>query len=246
MTLRAHDLSFSYRQQPVLDGVALTLAPGEVLALLGGNGAGKSTLLRLLLGLLRPARGQVRLGERPLADWPRRALARELAYVPQLHHAPFPYLARDVVLLGRLAHHGLLRAPGRADRDAAEAALDTLSLTHLAGRRYTELSGGERQRVLIARALAQGARLLLFDEPSNGLDYGGQLRLLAHMRTLARAGYGVLFTTHHPDHARQAADRVALLAHGRIHASGPPNTVLTPQALAELYGLNISDLPAPC
>ena len=88
MSLSAHDLSFSYRQQLVLDGVALTLAPGEVLALLGGNGAGKSTLLRLLLGLLRPARGQVRLGERPLADWPRRALARELAYVPQLHHAP--------------------------------------------------------------------------------------------------------------------------------------------------------------
>ena len=209
-----------------------------MLALLGGNGAGKSTLLRLLLGLLRPSSGEVRLNERPLSAWPRRALARELAYVPQLHQAPFPYRVREVVLLGRLPSHGLLAAPCRADHQAADAALAELELTALAERRYTELSGGERQRVLIARALAQGARLLVFDEPSNGLDYGGQLRLLARMRRLAQAGHGVLFTTHHPDHARQAADRVALLAAGRIDADGAPAEVLTEAAVAGLYGLN--------
>ena len=238
MTLRASHLHFAYRHRLVLQGVSLTVQPGEVLALLGGNGAGKSTLLRLLLGLLRPTGGEVRLHERPLSAWPRRALARELAYVPQLHQAPFPYRVREVVLLGRLPSHGLLAAPSRADHQAADAALAELELTALAERRYTELSGGERQRVLIARALAQGARLLVFDEPSNGLDYGGQLRLLARMRRLAQAGHGVLFTTHHPDHARQAADRVALLADGRIDADGAPAEVLTEAAVARLYGLN--------
>ena len=123
MTLRASHLHFAYRHRLVLQGVSLTVRPGEVLALLGGNGAGKSTLLRLLLGLLRPSSGEVRLNERPLSAWPRRALARELAYVPQLHQAPFPYRVREVVLptLERELGPGVREALARTARLAAEA-----------------------------------------------------------------------------------------------------------------------------
>jgi iron complex transport system ATP-binding protein len=239
--LAGRDLRFARRGRSpaheVLRGASLALHPGELLALLGANGAGKSTLLRLLLGLLRPDSGEVLLDGRPLAGWQRREQARRMAYVPQNHMPPFPYTVRDVAALGRLPHRGLLRAAQGADHQRVDEVLQQLGLSALAARPYTEVSGGERQLVLIARALVQGATILLLDEPASGLDYGNQLRLLERLRALADDGHAVLFTTHHPDHARAAADRVALLHRGRIGAEGAPGDVLTDAALGELYGL---------
>lgn len=238
--LRARDLCFAYRQRPVLSGANLTLGPGEVVALLGVNGAGKSTLLRLLLGLIRPSSGAVLLEGRPIQSWRPREVARRLAYVPQAHVAPFPYSVREVVLLGRLPTRGLFRAPDRADRAAADAALEHLGIAHLAARPYTEVSGGERQLALIARALAQGARLLVLDEPATGLDFGHQLRLLDRLGALAGEGYGVLMTTHHPEHALMAATRVLLMRAGRVEAEGAPREVVTPARVQALYGIEAS------
>uniref|UniRef100_UPI0025FAA2A9 ABC transporter ATP-binding protein n=1 Tax=uncultured Thiodictyon sp. TaxID=1846217 RepID=UPI0025FAA2A9 len=222
LRLQAHGLHFAYRGHKVLTGVSLTVQSGEVVSLLGINGAGKSTLLRLLLGFLSPAQGSVELGGHPLSSFRRREIARHIAYVPQVHVPPFPYSVREIVLLGRLPHTGLAAAYGREDEAEVDHCLSRLEITHLADRPYTEISGGERQLTLIARALVQGARILVLDEPMAGLDYGNQIRLLHRLRLLAQDGYAVLKTTHHPEHALADSDRVVLLENGHITADGVP------------------------
>lgn len=241
-TLTARALVFSRAHGTILDGVDLAFSRGEIVALLGANGAGKTTLLRCLLGLLPPRQGEVLLGDTPVAKLSRRQLAGRLAYVPQAHAAPFPFTVQEVVLLGRLPHHGPLSAPSQADRAIADEAIALLGIASLANRPYTELSGGERQLTLIARAIAQGARLLVLDEPVGGLDFGHQMRLLDRIERLAAEGYGILKTTHHPDHALACATRVVLLEHGRITEDDQPERVLTPMTIRRLYGVDVERL----
>ncbi|MBO9643085.1 MAG: ABC transporter ATP-binding protein [Pseudacidovorax sp.] len=229
--LQASGLHWSRREglwgprREVLRGVDLAVAAGEVLALLGPNGAGKSTLLRLLLGLLPLQAGTLRLDGRPLAQWPRREIARRMAYVPQQHEAPFPYTVHDMAALGVLPHAGTPGAAGARARIGP--VLAELGLADLAQRPYTRLSGGQRQRVLIARALVQGARLLLCDEPDSGLDPGQQQRLLQILHGLAAQGHAIVLCTHRPDHARAIAGRTLLLRDGHVAAVGETSQVLT-------------------
>lgn len=239
MILAARDIRFAYHGRPVLSGASLALGAGELVCLLGSNGAGKSTLLKVMLGLLRPGQGTVTLDGRPLAGQDRRQLAQRIAYVPQVHVATFPYTVLRVALMGRLPATGILRAPGAADLARVRRALEHLGIAHLADRVYTEVSGGERQLTLIARALAQEARLLVMDEPLAGLDYGNQMRLLDRLEQLAADGYGVLMTTHDPNQPLTGSQRVALLDDGRITADGAPGEVLTPDAIHRLYGVRV-------
>jgi iron complex transport system ATP-binding protein len=240
--LEARDVHFRRGARIILDDIDIRLHAGEIVALLGANGAGKSTLFRILLGFLKPERGEVRLGDRPLSEFSHRGLAQRIAYVPQAHVAPFPYSVEDVVLLGRLAETGIFRAPQAADRRAVEEVLERLAITHLAARPYTEISGGERQLTLIARALAQGARILVMDEPMTGLDYGYQVRLLQHLIDLAGSGRTILLSTHNPEHAVQAATRIVVLRDGVIMADGPPADIITPSLIRALYGVAVSTL----
>ena len=240
MILAARDIRFAYRGRPVLAGASLALAPGELVCLLGCNGAGKSTLLRIMLGLQRPAQGAVTLDGQPLAALNRRQLAQFIAYVPQVHVAPFPYTVQQVALMGRLPATGILKAPGADDLACVRRLLEHMGIAHLAGRAYTEVSGGERQLTLIVRALAQEARLLVMDEPLAGLDYGNQLRLLDRLEGRAAEGYGVLMTTHDPNQPLSGCQRVALLSEGRIAADGPAGEVLTPDAIHRLYGVRVA------
>ena len=196
--IHACNIHFAYHRRQVLEDTTLALAPGELVCLLGANGVGKSTLLKIMQGLLKPQRGCVTLDGRPLSGMRRRQLARAIAYVPQVHAAPFPYTVREVALMGRLAANGVFRAPDAKDRALVENALEHLSIAHLAARPYTEISGGERQLALIARALVQEARFLVMDEPFAGLDYGHQMRLLARLQDLAAEGYGVLIRKYSP------------------------------------------------
>ncbi|HVO19179.1 MAG TPA: ABC transporter ATP-binding protein [Anaeromyxobacter sp.] len=230
---------FSYGRREVLRGLSLRTTPGGVVAFLGPNGSGKSTLLKLVLGLHTPSRGTVRLDGEDVRRIPRRALARRLAYVPQLHREAFAYTVAEVVLMGRMPHAGAVSGYGAADRRAVAEALSALGIGHLAARPYTQVSGGERQLTLIARALAQGARTLVMDEPTNGLDYGNQVRLLERVGELARQGVAFLFSSHHPDHALAAADRVILLAQGRVVGDGPPAVAITAASLSALYGVDV-------
>lgn len=237
--LLADKVAFSYGRHRVLEDITLKIEPGELLALLGVNGAGKSTLMRVLLGFEAPQNGSLTLGGRQVSAYTRPDLARRIAYVPQAHTAPFPYSVREVVQLGRIAHSGFMKPPSPRDREVVEETLALLGIAHLAERAYTTLSGGERQLTLIARALTQEARLLILDEPTSALDYGNQIRLLDQLRRLTDAGYGILFTTHQPEHVLMVADRVALLMDGRIAANGTPPEVLNPESLKRLYGVDV-------
>lgn len=244
--LDAAGIAFSYRSQPVLKGVDLAVREGEIIALLGANGAGKSTLLRVLLGLERPSAGLVLLHGRPVSGYSRREISRRMAYVPQTHVCPFPYSVREVVAMGRFGRTGLLGRSGVGDRAAVDLWLERLEIAHLADRPYTQISGGERQLALLARALVQGANLLVLDEPASALDFGHQTRLLAQVGALARDGFAVVMSTHHPDHALMTASRAVLLKDGTVMADGKPGDVLDARAIERLYGVSRADLAAFC
>lgn len=243
--LRAEGLTFDRQGRAILRGVDLTIGPGEIVALLGANGAGKTTLLRLLMGFLKPSSGRVLVGKTALASLSARETAQQLAYVAQVHTIAFPYLVRDVVLLGRLPRNGLLHAPKNADRVIAQTVLEQLGISHLAERPYSEISGGERQLTMIARALAQATPILVMDEPLSGLDYGYQIRLIDQLEHLASERRSLIMSTHHPEHALWSATRVILLRDGMIEADGPPEDVLTAQAIRRLYDVDVLRLEGP-
>ncbi len=240
MKLEARELAFGYPGHAVGRGVSLALQAGEIVCLLGPNGGGKTTLFKTLLGLLPAQGGEVLLGDAALSALPRREVARRIGYVPQAHAGYFPYTVREVVLMGRTAHLPAFAGPSRRDREAADAAIERLGLAPLAEAVYTRIAGGERQLALIARALAQDTPLLVMDEPTASLDFGNQARMLEQVMALADAGIGILLSTHDPDHAFLAADRVALLSGGRMRALGKPEDVLTAASLHALYGVEVA------
>jgi iron complex transport system ATP-binding protein len=244
--LRAEGLCFAYPGLPlILSGIGFTLESGNPLCLLGPNGTSKTTLLRCVLGLERLAAGRIEIEGRDLAALRPGEAARLMAYVPQDTATVFPFPVFDVVLMGRSPHLRFMASPTAHDRRVALDALARLGVGHLAERRFHELSGGERQMVLIARALAQDSRLLVMDEPCAGLDLGNQVRLIRIVRALARDGYGVLFTSHEPDHAFAIGGQVALLKDGRLRGPAPPDVLLDAGSLAALYDTPIDVLRVP-
>ena len=236
MTLAARALDFGFAGHVVGRGLECALESGEAVCLLGPNGSGKSTLMRTLLGLQARLAGEVTLESRDLATWGAAERARRLAWVPQAADTYFDFSLREMVEMGRTAHRGVFASPGAKDREIAAAALERLGIAALADRPIHAVSGGERQLALIARALATEAGYLVMDEPTANLDYGNQARVLDEIARLKGAGIGVLVSTHHPEHAFRIADRVLLLAGGRLVAQGPTLATLTSEALSGLYG----------
>lgn len=222
----------------VLQGVDLTLRPGEWLALLGPNGSGKSTLLRVLAGLLRPRKGEVFLEGKPLGAYGSYIRGRLMAYLPQGGPYPEGLLVEEVVRLGRLPHLGLWGREKEEDWEAVEWALEATGASRFRGRFLGSLSGGERQRVLLARALAARPRYLLLDEPTTFLDLEYQGGLLALFQNLVAKGMGILSVLHDPNQAALAG-RVAVLKGGRLLAEGRPEAVLTEALLQGLYGPSV-------
>lgn len=237
MSLRG--LSCGYGAKTVVRDIWLEVFPGEILSLLGPNGAGKTSLFRAMLGLARASSGEVLVGGRPLRSHSLRERAGYLAYVPQAQAPAFAYRVLDVVLMGRCARLGVLGSPGASDERQALDCLDRLGCADRAESIYGQLSGGERQMVLIARSLAQGAKVLIMDEPSSNLDFGNQARLLSCLAELASQGLAVVMTTHFPDHPILTGGRVALMKSGRLRALGQSEEILTEAALGELYGVEV-------
>ncbi|MBD1552828.1 ABC transporter ATP-binding protein [Pseudomonas typographi] len=242
--LQADQLSYRLGDRLILDNLSFGIYSGDNIALLGANGAGKSTLLRILLGLLKPTTGRVLLAGQPLYGLSRRAVARQLAYVPQSHVPSFPFSVAHIVAQGRLPATGLGRAPAEADEQCARQALTELGIDHLRARPYTELSGGERQLVLIARAMVQRARVIILDEPITGLDYGHQLRLLGLLQRLAEQGLSVLSSSHRPEQALASANRVLVLHQGQLIADGPPRETIDSALMQRLYRVTLRQIDA--
>ncbi|MCI0686181.1 MAG: ABC transporter ATP-binding protein [Sporichthyaceae bacterium] len=235
--LAATDLVVTVGSARLLAGVSIHAASGEWLAVIGPNGAGKSTLCRALTGLLTPASGSVTLVGRPAAELTRRDRARQIAYVPQAPVIPPGVTAADYVLLGRTPHLRPLGMDGTADRAAVQAALERLDVLRFADRPLSTLSGGERQRVLVARALAQAAPIVLLDEPTTALDVGAQQDVLELIDSLRHeVGLTVLTTLHDLTLAGQYADRLVLLNAGVVAAQGSATEVLTEENIERYYG----------
>ncbi len=231
----------SLGRTPVLHGIDLALRAGRWTSVVGPNGAGKSTLLRLMAGLLAPTAGSVRLDGRPLAQWPHRARARRLAWLAQggaADPAADDLLAYDVAMLGRLPHQRWLAAPSAADHAAVEAALRQTQAWDWRSRPLAQLSGGERQRVLLARALAVQAGVLLMDEPLANLDPPHQADCLALARAQAEAGRTVV-TVLHELHAALAADDLVVMAGGRVLHHGGCGDAATHAAVEAVFGHRI-------
>ncbi|HBF34374.1 TPA: iron ABC transporter ATP-binding protein [Candidatus Sumerlaeota bacterium] len=237
--LEAQALTCGYGKRAVVCEANLRITPGEVVCLLGPNGSGKTTFFKTLLGFLKPLGGRILIQGEDVLKWSRNQLARTIAYVPQSHTPTFPFRVLDVVTMGRVAHLGLFASPSRSDMRTSEKALEAVGMGHLAEKPYTEISGGERQMILIARALAQEARLMIMDEPTSSLDFGNQIRLLKHVRKLADSGMGILMTTHLPNHAMLCGNRVAVIDNGRMRLAGKPGEVLDERCLKEIYGINV-------
>jgi iron complex transport system ATP-binding protein len=223
MRLSASHLDIGYRGHLVGRDISLSLGPGEVLCLLGPNGAGKTTLFRTLLGLQRRLGGQITIDEDRLERLKPVEIARRMAYVPQAHVTEFAFSVLDVVLMGRTARLKPFASPGPADERIAREKLDELGIGSLAEADYTKISGGQRQLALIARALAQGAPILVLDEPTASLDFGNQAMVLGRIRDLAL----------------MVASRVAIIADGGLIAIGLPQDVVTGELLSAIYRTDV-------
>ena len=220
MQLEVSDLVFSYGEADVLKSVSFCADRGERIAVLGPNGVGKSTLFRCLLGFLEPKRGSVKIAGRDVRDYSRRALAAELAYIPQSYSPAFDHTVEQT--------------------NAAQRILDELGIGALASRGCMRISGGERQLMLLGRALIQNAHTLIMDEPTASLDYGNSFRVMQRIEALSAGGYSVIFSTHEPNQAFRYATKVLALKDGRVLAFGLPGQVLTPELLQTLYGVPVA------
>lgn len=240
MSLSCRNLSFGYNGFPVLHGIDLDVPDGAFCALLGRNGSGKTTLLHCLCGILNPGKGDIRVNGQPLPAGNGAARAKSLSLVPQEMEQTFPFTVLDMVIMGRNPYlHGFAQ-PGPGDEALAHEALAMVNAQHLSDRPVNQLSGGERQLVVVARALAQEAPVMLLDEPSNHLDFHNQYRLLYTIRGLCRTrGLTVLASMHNPNAVAAAADRAVLLDAGRVQAEGPVEEILDSKRLSRLYRMTV-------
>ena len=241
MILQIQNLSFSFSEAPLLRDLSLMVEKGEIVCLLGPNGSGKTTLLDCVLGFHRTLSGKVSLCGKDVLSCTRQTLARQAAYVPQIHTPTFPYTVREVVLMGRTAQAGLLGAPGKEDRALCDAALRRVGIETFADRPYTALSGGELKRIEIATVLARNVKLAVFDEPEAGIDlwsFRNLTRIFENMRRseLTRT----ILVISHQERILNIADEIIVLSDGTVSRHGTKDEIMP-----ELIGSGVAQTACP-
>jgi len=239
--LSARRISFGYGERDVLRGVDAELFPGEVAILLGPNGSGKSTLIKILSAVLTPRYGSVRLCGRPPREYSRREMARLLSVVGQDPPIGFPMTVESYVALGRFPHQGLFGGAKAEDRAQVDAALGMAGIAELRARGLQEISAGERQRAAVARAIAQGARVMLLDEPTAFLDIRHRVAFYEVVTRLSEeCGIAALVASHDLSLCAEYGSRIVLLSGGTVAAQGRPEEVLTPENVRAAYGISVA------
>ena len=237
--IRISGLTFAYEKTPVLDHVDFAAGAGQLIAVLGKNGAGKSTLFKCMLGFLTKYEGTIELAGREIRTLSRRELARCAAYIPQSEMPVYNYTVEDTVLMGTTGQLSPFESPKDEQKKTAAAAIEMLGIEELSDRGILDLSGGERQLVLLARAIAQQAKILIMDEPTANLDYGNQHLVMRRIREMAENGYTVVLSTHNPEHALLYATHVLALKDHKIEACGRSEEIITEKLIEDLYGMRV-------
>lgn len=238
LLIDAKNISFSYQNKEVLNNINFELHQGDILSLIGKNGCGKTTLLKILLGIYKSS-GNIKILSKNINEYKNKELAKLISYVPQTHQIPFDYTVFDVVLMGRLAYTNLFSNYSKNDIEITIKNLEKVGILHLKDKIYSQISGGERQLAFIARALTQNAKIIFMDEPVTGLDYGNQLKLLKFLKELSNEGYTFVKTTHYPDHALYASNKVMMLKDGIVLDYGLVDDKLTVENINQLYDVNV-------
>jgi len=234
--IRVEHLTLAYGERLILEDLHFRVAAGEFVGLLGANGSGKSTLLAGLTGWLPAREGEVFFGGRPMSQWPPRALARQVAMVPQYNWVSSPFTCWEVVLMGRYPYRRRFQGESREDLDAARAAMAATQTRALAPRLITQVSGGERQLVILARALAQTTPILFLDEATASLDVRHKLEIFELLRHLNENGLTILAAMHDLNLATQYCHRLIFLKDGEVFRDGETAQVCTPEVLEAVYG----------
>ena len=234
--LEITDLTCCYDDRVAVDNLTFAIETGAFFIVIGPNGSGKSTLLNTVSGLIKPTQGTVKIQNQLLQDYNQKSLARTIALVPQSMEIDFPFTVRDVVLMGRTPHQGLLGLEGARDSEVVEEVLGFTDLKELADRKVYQLSGGERQRVFIARAICQQPQIMLLDEPTAALDLSHQTRIMDLMsRLINEKGLTVVMVSHDINLASIYASQLLLMKSGGLIKLGTPREVLQYEILEQAY-----------
>ena len=245
--LTGKNLHYSYTpDRMILKDISFRFKSGEIVSILGPNGAGKTTFLNCLANLVPLDKGEIFIDDKNIKKIPPREVAKVIGYVPQIIVPSFDFSVLEYVVTGCAPHMGTLSRPKQEHYDIAMEAIKRMGIEKLTNRSYSQISGGERQQVSIARALAQRPAFILMDEPTAHLDYGNQIKVLKTVRSLKEEGYGVILTTHNPDHALLLQDQVAILDRNGILTTGLSTDVLNEKDLTELYGTELKLFHEAC
>ena len=240
MAVNVINLSYSYGSRPVLKNLTFSVPKSDFFIIIGPNGSGKTTLMKVISGILKPQKGRLEILNRSIGHYNLKALARTIAFVPQMVTVDFPFTVIEMVLMGRSPYLGMLGLEHEKDMEIAKQAIAFTGVEHLTHRKLDQLSGGEQQRVFIARAICQEPDVILLDEPTASLDLAHQVRVMDLMEKLkAEKGVTVVMVSHDVNLAAMYGDQLLLLSNGQIVCQGLPDEVLTFQTLEEAYGCTL-------
>ena len=238
MRLKVNNIEFAYNSTPVLEDISLELDRSEILGIVGPNGTGKSTLIRCIDRILKPKKGCILLDELDITRMKRIEIAKKIGYVPQSTTRVFPASVIETILMGRRSYLGWKSSEG--DLDKVLEIMELLGIVEFAMRDFNEISGGQQQKVLIARAIAQEADILLLDEPTSNLDIRHQLEVMEIMTNIVKKnGISAIMAIHDLNLASRYTDRILMMAGGRIFAAGDPESVLTVENIRQVYGVEV-------
>ncbi len=239
MGIVAKDLGFRYGDRDILKGVSFEGEKGRFICVIGKNGAGKTTLFRTILGGLKGYSGNIFINGKELSAYNEKDLAKQIAYIPQSYSPAYNFSVLDMVLMGVTPTLGFFQQPTKKHRERAVDALSRVGLSEFTDKSFGNISGGEKQMALIARAIAQDAKIIVMDEPCSNLDYGNSIRVMKLCRQLAQSGYLIVQSTHNPQHVFSYADEVMVLQDGKISIKGPPDQHLNEETLRAVYDVDL-------